>query len=70
MYSGESQQFLYLVVTPHLLALDSHTDELHWSYSHESIHDHPLYQIITLCKDIFRTCFFNKERGKKCRATT
>jgi hypothetical protein len=22
------------------------------------------------CKDIFRTCLFNKERGKKCRATT
>ncbi len=24
----------------------------------------------TDCKDIFRACLFNKERGKKCRATT
>ena len=49
---------LYLVVTPHLLALDPRTGELLWSYEHESIQDHPRYQIITLLenRDHLLTC--------------
>ncbi|GHO98974.1 hypothetical protein KSF_090220 [Reticulibacter mediterranei] len=49
---------LYLVVTPYLLALDSRAGELLWSYEHESILDHPLYQSITLLEsqDHLLTC--------------
>jgi outer membrane protein assembly factor BamB len=49
---------LYLVVTPYLLALDSRTGELLWSYEHKSIQDHPLYQSITLLEnqDHLLTC--------------
>jgi outer membrane protein assembly factor BamB len=49
---------LYLVVIPYLLALDPRTGELLWSYEHESIQDHPLYQSITLLEnqDHLLTC--------------
>jgi outer membrane protein assembly factor BamB len=49
---------LYLVVTPHLLALDPSTGELLWSYVHEALHAHPLYHIITLLenRDHLLTC--------------
>ncbi len=49
---------LYFVVTPYLLALDPRNGELLWSYEHEPILDHPLYQSITLLEnqDHLLTC--------------